>query len=247
MIDQQDAGVLRDEILALMAVGVGDQIVKGPLHEECSVEQIHDGPRCADVVLDLVLHGDHILDPELYRAAVVAKAPLHGGRDHVEAEMLAETVGGDLPLPAFEISLDPPRGIFPEGPAGDTVFFQGQHPGFRDRQAAQHLLAASDIGRQKKILPFRKFFRLSGCELTVQRHGRDAQDTHQNCSELFSSHDSLLFDVQVDEIGYLAKFFYDEMRHVSTIIQRDLIVLLKRISNSLVFVYGWVIIELFLE
>ena len=83
MIDEDHTPILGYEILVLMAVIVGDQVIKSPLQIECSIKGEDFIRRFFDFFRGYISEAYRILHVKLTGAPVPLKSFLHSGGYHV--------------------------------------------------------------------------------------------------------------------------------------------------------------------
>ena len=110
VIDQPEPPVLGVDDVALVAIGVGDELVEEIHHRPLAKVVVAIGR--LDLVLDLVafVHQD-VVDPPGKRRRRRAMAAADAGRHHVQPDQAVDLVRGDVERPAVaEIELDAPVG-----------------------------------------------------------------------------------------------------------------------------------------
>ena len=187
VVDQDHPPVFHDQVVPLVAVLVGDEVVEGPLEAERPAEVHGLDARRIELLLEDRLHVVPGVDPDLARPPVALELPLDGRRDHVEPQGAAEPVGGDLAPPRFLVAADPvAQDVLPEGLALDAVLLEGQDIRRRHAQRGRQLLALDDLGRPQEILPLLVLALLGPRELAEERApGPEADDDRAHQNDLF--------------------------------------------------------------
>ena len=132
MADQEHAPVIRVQDTALIAILIGDQVIKGPLQVDRPVEVNHPILGHFDFLPAPGAEIDALRRQQLAASRIVPDATLHGRRNHVESQELVEPVGGDLEPPAIELPPDAADRALPQSLATYALVFKIEDTGRRN-------------------------------------------------------------------------------------------------------------------